>query len=185
MTSVPLTITTERVTLREPRLADARRVALLAGDYAVASMTARMPYPYGLADAEDWLAAVAAEGGAFAIDFDGELIGCCGFAVVDETESEIGYWLGRAWWGRGLATEAVAALVRHAFSVPRRRRLVASHFVDNPASGRVLQKNGFRESCRSEHWCQARRVTQASITYTCRRPGLVARARRLLGDHVS
>lgn len=177
-------LTTARLLLRPTRMADAKRIALLAGDYHVACMTARIPYPYGLSDAEDWLAATNAEGGAFAIDLDGELIGCCGTAVEDEATAEIGYWIGRPWWGRGFATEAVEALVGYEFFVARRRKLVALRFADNPASGRVLEKNGFQETGTSESWCTARGRTLPSLMYECRRPGLAARARRWLGERV-
>jgi RimJ/RimL family protein N-acetyltransferase len=178
-------IVTARLVLRMTRTTDAPRIARLAGDYHVACMTARIPYPYGLAEAEHWLEATNAEGGAFAIDHEGELIGCCGTAVEDDTTAEIGYWIGRPWWGRGFATEAVEALVRHEFEIIRRRKLVAARFADNPASGRVLEKNGFRETGPSQNWCAARRCALPSVTYECRRPGFATRARRWLGERVS
>ena len=56
---------------------------------------------------------------------------------------EIGYWLGRPYWGRGLATEAVAGALSWARKIWRRRVVVSGHFADNPASGRVLEKAGF------------------------------------------
>jgi RimJ/RimL family protein N-acetyltransferase len=56
---------------------------------------------------------------------------------------EIGYWLGRPFWGRGLATEAVSGALSWAKKAWRRRMVVSGHFADNPASGRVLEKAGF------------------------------------------
>jgi len=186
MTAKGGTLTTERLVLRAPVRSDVGRIAQFAGDFEVARMTARIPYPYGLADAEAWLDMVEAEGGAFAITREDEFIGCCGFAALDAHAAEIGYWIGRPWWGQGLGTEAVRALVAYAFaSDPVRRRLVASRFADNPASGRVLEKAGFRPTGETEHFCAARGANVPAITYVCRRPGLAARARRWLGEFAS
>ena len=63
---------------------------------------------------------------------------------TQEGEFELGYWVARPWWGRGIATEAGRALIANARDSLRLKRLVAGHFTDNPASGRVLQKLGFR-----------------------------------------
>lgn len=186
MIAAPAVLTTSRLVLREPRCADAARIADYAGDFEVARMTARIPYPYGKSDAEHWLAAVETEGGAFAIELGGEFIGCCGLAMLDERTAEIGYWIGRPWWGRGFATEAVGALVTQAFRTPGLHLLRAYRFADNPASGRVLEKTGFRPvGLPTEHWCEARRALVAAISYECRRPGLAERARKWLGELAS
>ena len=70
------------------------------------------------------------------------IVGCAGLALR-ENEAELGYWIARGYWGQGYATEAVRAVLRLA-EVLGHQRVVASHFVDNPASGRVLLKSGFR-----------------------------------------
>lgn len=181
MSELPV-LKTPRLTLRPPMPADADRIAQYAGDYDVARMTARLPYPYGRADAEDWLATAAAEGGAFAIDHGADFIGCCGFGPPDDEGTEIGYWIGRPWWGHGFATEAVQALVGFAFARLKSRTLVAARFADNPASGRVLEKCGFRETGSRDCWSEARRRYVPAITYVCHRPGLAARARRWFGE---
>jgi RimJ/RimL family protein N-acetyltransferase len=178
-------LTTRRLTLRTPVLADADRIARFAGDWDVARMTTRLPYPYGRTDAEAWLAICEAEGGAYAIEHDGELIGCCGYGSSSDEGTEIGYWLGRPWWGQGFATEAVGALVRHAFGPLGIRTLTAARFADNPASGRVLEKCGFRETGRRDCWSEARRAYGPAITYICQRPGLAQRARRWLEEKQS
>jgi RimJ/RimL family protein N-acetyltransferase len=69
------------------------------------------------------------------------LIGHVGLAR-DEDEVELVYWIGRPYWGQGYATEATRAMLSLA-SVLGHKRLVANHFVDSPASGRVLRKLGF------------------------------------------
>lgn len=175
-------VRTARLLLRPPRLADAGPVAQYAGDFEVARMTARIPYPYGIADAEAWLLSAMTDGGGFVIERDGGLIGCCGTAWVDKEAMELGYWIARPFWGHGYATEAVKTLVDVTFRTKRCRCLVASRFADNPASGRVLEKVGFVATGTAEHWCAARRDTVDAVTYALRRPTLAARARRWFGE---
>jgi RimJ/RimL family protein N-acetyltransferase len=71
-----------------------------------------------------------------------ELVGACGLARRPSGSVELGYWIARACWGRNYATEACTALVDIArtLGLPS---LEGSHFVDNPASARVLEKLGF------------------------------------------
>jgi RimJ/RimL family protein N-acetyltransferase len=64
------------------------------------------------------------------------------------THFELGYWLGKPYWGRGYVSEAAAAVVEYAFGWLNQPALVAGYFVDNPASGRVLEKLGFVETHR-------------------------------------
>ena len=131
--------------LRAPRRADAKAIARLANDRRVAVNTARMPYPYSLDDAEQFIAAVNRQNGEaiFLITLDGALIGVCG---VDPREGglEIGYWLGVPYWGRGFATEAARAVIDHAFGALQHEALQAGARVSNPASRRVLEKCGFQ-----------------------------------------
>jgi len=151
-------IETRRLVLRAPVAADADRVALLAGDLDVARMTTSMPHPFHRHHAESFLARVEALDLAreivFAIELEDQgLVGVAGFhptpllgAHVGRSGHigpEIGYWLGRPYWGRGLATEAVAGALSWARKIWRRRVVVSGHFADNPASGRVLEKAGF------------------------------------------
>ena len=100
---------TERLVLRAPRREDADAIARLADDRRIAVNTARIPHPYGVDDAEQFIAAVNRRDGeaVFVITLDDALIGACG---VDPCEGvpEIGYWLGVPYWGEGYATEAAA-----------------------------------------------------------------------------
>ena len=137
-----------QVTLRAPRLDDAARVAHLVNDFEVARMTTGIPHPYDRADAEAFLARAAAtdlaQEASFAIDCaDDGLVGLIGLYPSGALGPELGYWVGRPFWGRGIATQAVLALLSWARSVRKRRLLMSGHFVDNPASGRVLEKAGF------------------------------------------
>lgn len=139
---------TRRLLLRAPRWQDARAIAAYAGDADVSRMTARMPHPYALADAEDWIGHTAGhdpeQETAFVIENDdGDLVGSIGLFRGSDGLDEVGYWIGRPFWGRGFATEALSALVGWACGEKRRRVIAASHFEDNPASGAVLAKAGF------------------------------------------
>jgi RimJ/RimL family protein N-acetyltransferase len=136
---------TERLTLRAPRLRDARAIARFAGDRRIAENTARLPHPYTIDDAEEFIAAVNREDNdtTFVIILDGALIGACGLEARGSS-AEIGYWLGAPFWGRGYATEAVRAAIDHAFGEPHYATLEAGARVSNPASRRVLEKCGFQ-----------------------------------------
>ncbi len=136
---------TERLVLRAPQHGDIKVITRLVNDRRVAENTARIPHPYGVDDAGRFIAAVNRQDGeaTFAIIRDGDLIGVCG-VEPRENAPEIGYWLGAPFWGRGYATEAVRALIDHAFGALGHDALQAGARVGNPASRRVLEKCGFQ-----------------------------------------
>jgi RimJ/RimL family protein N-acetyltransferase len=139
---------TERLILRPPVAADAPAIAELANDIRVAGNVARMPHPYRVSDAEAWLAGLARrdprQEAAFAIEHrQFGLIGGLGFHPREGGGSELGYWLGHPFWGRGYATEAVTAALAWAKGDWRRNVVWAGHFAENRASGQVLVKAGF------------------------------------------
>lgn len=145
------TLRTERLTLRPLELSDAARFSALSSDPGVARMTCGLPSPNPPIAAEGWILLRQARAGlgveqTFAIDLAGHgLIGAMGVSRRSSDKRagwEIGYWLGRPYWGKGLATEAGRALVAH-LRAQGCTPLYASHFADNPASGRVLGKLGF------------------------------------------
>lgn len=135
----------ERIELRGLKARDAVRLAELAAPYEVSSMLARMPHPYTLADAEAFLAQELAGGGAavnYAIDAGAGLIGIVSFIGMDRLP-ELGYWLGRPYWGRGLMTEAARLALAWLFATTAHEAVIAGAFADNPASLRVQRKLGF------------------------------------------
>jgi RimJ/RimL family protein N-acetyltransferase len=145
-------LVTTRLKLRAPSMGDAVEIAPLADDWNVASNLSRMPHPYRRADAEEWIAARAAASGPergeiFVITLlaDGRIVGACGYDSAPHLGGfELGYWLGRPFWGRGLATEAARSVIDRAFMGLGLDHLWCSCRVTNDASRRVIQKCGFQ-----------------------------------------
>jgi RimJ/RimL family protein N-acetyltransferase len=140
---------TERLVLRPFVFEDAVRVQALAGEAVVAKNTLNLPHPYPDGMAQQWIASHAleyfrAEGLTLAITLrSSELIGAIGL-VIDKVNlrGELGYWIGVEQWNRGYCTEAAQAMVTYGFETLKLHRILACHFVENPASGRVMQKVG-------------------------------------------
>jgi ribosomal-protein-alanine N-acetyltransferase len=151
-------IETPRLTLRQPEMRDAPFIAKYAGDYDIACMTALVPHPYPAPAAELWvlirtIASQKSLNAHLIVDIkaggeDGEsalMGGMAGiFKRTADSDWEIGYWIAKPFWGKGYATEAGQALVDYARNGLKADRVIAGHYDDNPASGRVLEKLGFR-----------------------------------------
>ena len=138
---------TTRLLLRPGWAEDAPALARAIADEAIVRNLSTAPWPYGVAEAEAFLAAprdpilpsfLITERTSAAP----RLIGACGFGRRPSGAVELGYWIARSHWNRGFATEAASALIDIARTL-KLPQLEASHFVDNPASGRVLEKLGF------------------------------------------
>ncbi|MDB5590910.1 GNAT family N-acetyltransferase [Enterovirga sp.] len=141
---------TRRLWLRWPRQADAPAILRLAGETAVAEMTARIPHPYPAEAATAFVLAsrrANAEGSGLTLAITprakpGTLIGAVAITEQDG-RAALGYWLGSPHWGEGLATEAVRALIDAYFAYTSGGELHASARVINGASRRVIEKCGF------------------------------------------
>lgn len=139
-------IETPRLRLRGLEPQDAVPIAGLANDFEVARMLVPLPHPFTLADAEAFVArqrgTASPRDRVFGVEHKTfGVIGVLGFRR-DGPFAEVGYWLGRTFWGRGLATEALVAAMDWARRAGA-RAVFSGHFPDNPASGRVLVKAGF------------------------------------------
>ena len=144
-------IATPRLVLRRPDKDDVADIAFLANNPKVASMVARMPYPYHVADARSFVernAAGGPNGGVYAVTMraTGRFIGCAGLDTSKGNGLELGYWLGEPFWGQGLATEAAHALVDLAFNDSTVPQITAACRLTNPGSRRVIQKSGFQHT---------------------------------------
>jgi RimJ/RimL family protein N-acetyltransferase len=143
------TLTTARLVLRRFLLSDATTVQRLAGDREVADTTLAIPHPYPDGMAESWIAAhegawTRHEGATLAItEAEAGLVGAISLRIeLPQRRAELGYWIGRPYWGHGYATEAVRAMLDFGFRRLSLHRIYAYHFVRNPASARVLAKAG-------------------------------------------
>ena len=145
----PFQKTLARCAIRPFRKGDEPELWRHADDPDVArNLRDRFPSPYTLTDAEGWVRETLEQRPLtnFAITVDDRVVGAVGFMVgqdIHRRSAEIGYWLGRAYWGRGLATEALIAVSEHAFARHDLARLYAGVLPWNPASERVLVKAGY------------------------------------------
>lgn len=131
--------------IRRLRPGDEEALAENANDRDVwRNLRDRFPHPYNLGDAAWW---IANSGDThFGIEVDGAIAGGIGFERDDDVfrrSAEIGYWLGRKYWGKGIATAAVRELTERVFATTDIVRLYAGVFAWNPASARVLAKSGY------------------------------------------
>ena len=143
-------IETERLRLRPLRDDDARDIALLINTYDIAKNLARVPFPYALADAEEflrWLKTCKGQSRFSAICLRSSGDGLQGIISYEWNETkqdvEMGYWLVKDQWGKGLMSEAAKAMVSHAFEVAGVNDMMSCYFNENPASGKVLRRVGF------------------------------------------
>ena len=155
------TFETDRLILRPFAPADAGAVQAFCSDREVARMTSRIPHPYPEVAAAAWIAshAEAADRGEefdFCIAREDTVVGTTGLLRKADRIYELGYWLGKPYWGRGYATEAARCLAGFAFRELGAVRLTAGHYLDNPASGRVLEKCGFAYTGETGEWSEAR-----------------------------
>jgi RimJ/RimL family protein N-acetyltransferase len=138
---------TERLLLRPGWAEDAPALAAAIADEMIVRNLATAPWPYRLRDAEAFLAQPHDPVLPSFLIFERtdkapNLVGSCGLGRRPSGAVELGYWIARPFWGRGYATEAAVALIDIARALGL-TKLEGSHFLDNPASGRVLEKLGF------------------------------------------
>ncbi|MBX6313027.1 MAG: GNAT family N-acetyltransferase [Isosphaeraceae bacterium] len=136
-------------TVRSWRWGDEESLVRHANDREVwINLRDRFPHPYTREDAKAWLFLAGAQDPEtnFAIAIGDEAVGGIGLTLNDDVfrrSAEIGYWLGRAYWGRGIATAAVRTITDFAFAHFDLCRIYAGVFAWNPASMRVLEKAGY------------------------------------------
>lgn len=146
-------VRTDRLLLRPGWIEDAPALArAVNSDPAIAGNTARIPWPYTLEHAQDFLSRGQEPQAPACLVFARtsgapRLVGSVGIHP-DDDGPELGYWIARPYWGLGFATEAAAGLLRAARESLKLDRIHSGHFADNPASGRVLRKLGFRPTGR-------------------------------------
>jgi len=146
-------INTERLLLRGFLPGDAPRIQELAGAFEIAEMTLNIPHPYLDGMAETWMESHPKEfdagaGVVFAMTEaqSEELLGAVGLTITKRfNRAELGYWVGKPFWGRGYATEAARAVLKYGFEELQLNKIYATHMTRNPASGRIMQKLGMQQ----------------------------------------
>lgn len=141
---------TKRLLLRGFQLSDAAAVQKLAGAHEVAEMTLNIPHPYENGMAEAWISTHQKEFEtgltvvfALTLHESHDLIGAMGLIITQRfNRAELGYWVGKPYWGQGFATEAAVEVLRYGFQILKLNKICATHMTSNPASGKVMQKIG-------------------------------------------
>ncbi len=141
-----------KLRIRKFQAGDEESLRKNISDVEVARNTLIIPYPYTKNDARKWIRhnlrlskKRKPEEVNFAIDIEGEVVGGIGLARINRTDNnaEIGYWLAREYWKRGIMTKAVRQIAKFGFEKLKLKRIYAYIFVSNRASKRVLHKAGF------------------------------------------
>ena len=147
------TLRTARLVLGAFEPGDAVELQRLAGEREIADTTLTIPHPYAMDHALAWIgnqrkesARGRAENFAIRLSTGSSLIGSVGLRDIDaeHLQAELGFWVGREWWGHGYAREAAAAVVRFGFDTLGLNRICAHHMLRNPAAGKVLRHIGMQ-----------------------------------------
>lgn len=142
---LPGRIETKRLVLRAPIRGDVPDLVRHADNKKIAEVLTRLPSPYTRADGIGFVEIIAQrpDHRPYAITLDGRLIGVVGFTFTEGSLPELGYWLGEDFWGKGIMSEAVKALLEAAFTTQHFPRVQARALASNAGSLNVLEKAGF------------------------------------------
>jgi len=132
--------------LRPLSLFDVPGIVELANDWDIASMVSRISHPYHPHHAKVWIEEIERDRreDVWAIEADGYFAGCIGYSRASVSHGDLGYWLGKPFWGQGLATRAAWQILAHGFATEPFSFFSACHFTDNDRSKRVLTRLGFK-----------------------------------------
>jgi len=151
LSQTPSVLYTDRLLLRSPEAADAKAIQTLIHNPKIAEMTATIPYPYPLSAAKEWIKHVSlmrAEGliAAYLICHREcrEIMGVISLKRLSNMDINIAYWLGEAYWGNGVCTEAGKKILAMAEGL-KISPVIARHLKGNEGSRGVLLKLGFKE----------------------------------------
>lgn len=156
-----ISLTTERLVLRPMVIEDATRIHELVNDKDIAYNCVNIPYPYPEGAAEAWIVGhplryAQRQAVIFAITKDQTIIGACGIEFMHEEQHyDIGYWIGKDFWGNGYATEAATMLVDYGLNTLGIDELYAESLSSNPSSCAVLQKCGMQHVARISKPCHS------------------------------
>jgi len=143
-------LTTKRLTLGKIQISDIPKIVEYAGDKRVAEPTLNIPHPYQEKDAIWWIN-MANQGFENKSQFTfgvrlkstNEFIGGIGIKIIPDLDmASLGYWIAVPFWNKGYASEAAAAILNFGFNELALNKIYAVHLIENPASGKVMAKNG-------------------------------------------
>ncbi|MBO9692759.1 GNAT family N-acetyltransferase [Chryseobacterium sp.] len=144
-------IETERLILSQLEEKDVPFIVEYLQHRIYSDLTSNIPYPYTESDARFWLrmskdAFENNTGYTFGIrNKEGHIIGAIGLHDREDDKAELGYWLGIPYWNKGYVTEAAKAIVDFGFNELGFHKIFATHFIHNPASGRIMEKIGMEQ----------------------------------------
>lgn len=153
-------LSTDRLILQQFNLTDSAEVQRMAGDKDVAVNTLNIPHPYLDGMAETWIQSQESDFQtdkslvfAICLKENGKLAGAIGLNLQLNFElAELGYWIGKEYWNNGYCTEAAGRIIEFAFNHYKLHKIYATHFTNNPASGKVMEKAGMHlEGTLREH----------------------------------
>ena len=139
-------IKTDRLILKKPKSKqDILSIVSQIGDWEVVKWLAMVPYPYTYNDCESYLKESNNNELALNIFLDNQLIGGVSLTLDGDNYYDLGYWLGKDYWGKGYATESSKYLLEYALGKLDSPKIKSGYFIDNLPSGNVLKKLGFKE----------------------------------------
>lgn len=182
---MPVAIQSKRLTLRELRKSDAKSLYENANDYSVYRYTLHIPHPYALQDAENFIEKSrrdASSGKSYALGIElrqaRKVIGVMSVEPKDweNRTGEIGYWIGRGYWNKGLGSEALGKMAEFCFKDLGLDYLYAKVLEPNAASARMLEKCGFVQDKEHGGSVLKGRVRYNELKFDLRGRGKPARA---------
>ena len=139
-------IKTDRLILKKPKTKQ-DKISLVSqiGDWEVVKWLANVPYPYTYNDCEDYLLISDSNQFDLNIFMNNKLIGGVSLTLDDDNYYDLGYWIGKDYWGKGYATESSKKLLEYVLDKLDLPKIKSGYFVGNSASENVLKKLGFKE----------------------------------------
>ncbi|WP_078382247.1 GNAT family N-acetyltransferase [Sutcliffiella halmapala] len=140
---------TKRLLLRPLQKEDAHRIEELASDYELAKTTLTVPHPYPQGGAVEFIESTSKAKDlllyAIVVKESNSLIGLINIKLTSVYErGELGYWVGRPYWGQGFGTEAAKSIIDYGFEELNLNKIYAGAFTDNPGSWRIMEKVGMK-----------------------------------------
>ena len=157
-------IKTKRLVLKKPtKKINTKLIASQMGDWEVAKWLSDVPYPYTEKKAEEWLNNINHDDLTFSIFMNYSLIGGVGVSLEEDNKLDLGYWIGKEYWGNGYATETVKGLIKYVKEETSFKQITACYIKGNTTSENVLRKLGFEEIGECEEYFLSRKKTMTCI----------------------